>query len=459
MSQSEDGQMPSAGPPRSEEHDEKRLAELFRRLDKNQDGRIDVIELKEGIERMGLPNMSGTAQAVVAMGDTNDDGLLDFSEFVKYCTEHEKKLWLVFQNLDTNQDGLIDMEEIKFSLKKLGLRLSDSEIKQLLQKMDKDGNVKISWEEWREFLLLQPHTSVQSIFRIWSHSTATNIGESLDNILLPDEFSEEEKVSGMWWRQLVAGGGAGAVSRTCTAPLDRLKIFFQVSSMQKQRFTLVSCFQHMVKEGGARSLWRGNGVNVVKIAPESALRFYAYEHVKRLMVCEGRELQVHERLLAGSTAGVIAQTAIYPMEVLKTRLALGTTGQYTGMFDCFRQILHHEGPRSFYRGITPSLVGVIPYAGIDLAVYETIKNFYLSRHDSEDPGVLVPLACGTISSTCGQLASYPLSLIRTRLQAQSGWSSIVHCFLVPCVMYACLSVRKYVCVTMNVCMHVCVKYI
>ena len=37
--------------------------------------------------------------------------------------------------------------------------------------------------------------------------------------------------------------------------------------------------------------------------------------VKRLLVCEGRELQVHERLLAGSTAGVIAQTAIYPMEV------------------------------------------------------------------------------------------------------------------------------------------------
>ena len=46
-------------------------------------------------------------QAVVQMGDTNEDGLLDFSEFAKYCTEHEKKLWLVFQNLDTNQDGTV----------------------------------------------------------------------------------------------------------------------------------------------------------------------------------------------------------------------------------------------------------------------------------------------------------------------------------------------------------------
>ena len=51
--------------------------------------------------------------------------------------------------------------------------------------------------------------------------------------------------------------------------------------MQNQRFTLRSCFQHMLSEGGVRSLWRGNGVNVVKIVPESALRFFTYEHVRR----------------------------------------------------------------------------------------------------------------------------------------------------------------------------------
>lgn len=46
--------------------------------------------------------------------------------------------------------------------------------------------------------------------------------------MVPDEFTIEEKQTGMWWRHLVAGGGAGAVSRTCTAPLDRLKVMMQV---------------------------------------------------------------------------------------------------------------------------------------------------------------------------------------------------------------------------------------
>lgn len=54
------------------------------------------------------------------------------------------------------------------------------------------------------------------------------------------------------------------------------------------------------------------------------------------------------------------------------------------------------------------------------APFQTLKNAWLQRYavNSADPGVFVLLACGTISSTCGQLASYPLALVRTRMQAQ-----------------------------------------
>lgn len=55
---------------------------------------------------------------------------------------------------------------------------------------------------------------------------------------------------------------------------------------------------------------------------------------------------------------------------MKTRLTLRKTGQYSGMFDCAKKILKKEGLRAFYKGYIPNILGIIPYAGIDLAVYE-----------------------------------------------------------------------------------------
>lgn len=102
-------------------------------------------------------------------------------------------------------------------------------------------------------------------------------------------------------------------------------------------------------------------------------------------------------------------------------------------------ILDHEGIRSFYRGYLPNLLGIIPYAGIDLAVYETLKRMYLKQHkdihgnSSKDAGIHVLLICGALSSTCGQLMSYPLALVRTRLQAQTCNSRITMWILIKSI--------------------------
>jgi len=292
-------------------------------------------------------------------------------------------------------------------------------IKYRLYRMDQDGSLEISFNEWRDFLLYAPSTDIRDLIKYWRHSTYLDIGEDMN---VPDDFTQSELQTGKWWRHLVAGGFAGAVSRTCTAPLDRLKVYLQVHGSQSTGMKY--CLSCMLKEGGVASLWRGNGINVLKIAPESALKFAAYEQAKRFIKSHtgSTEVSMSERFFAGSFAGAFSQTVIYPLEVLKTRLALRKTGEYSSIADAAKKIMKREGMRSFYRGYIPNLLGIMPYAGIDLAVYETLKNNYLSKHKDkgDTPSSYLLLACGTVSSTCGQVCSYPLALVRTRLQAQVG---------------------------------------
>uniref|UniRef100_A0A8C2IK21 Solute carrier family 25 member 23a n=1 Tax=Cyprinus carpio TaxID=7962 RepID=A0A8C2IK21_CYPCA len=388
-------------------------AELFDQLDLNKNGLIDVNELRIGLAARGL--------SWIRAGDVDLDGQLDFEEFTEYLRSHEKRLKLMFRSLDRNNDGQLDVGEIQQSLHSLGVDVTLEQAAKILQSMDTDHSMTIDWFEWRDHFLFNPLHNMEEIAQYWKHSVMLDIGELLT---VPDEFSEKEKQSGFVWRQLMAGAVAGSVSRTGTAPLDRLKVFLQVHGQSSDKGNMWRGLRAMVKEGGLTALWRGNGINVLKIAPETAIKFLAYEQIKCLMRGrnEGGILKVQERFVAGSLAGATAQTVIYPMEVLKTRLTLRKTGQYSSVADCAKQILQKEGVLAFYKGYLPNMLGIIPYAGIDLAVYETLKNAWLQRHTegSPHPGVLVLVGCGTVSSTCGQLASYPLALIRTRMQAQAS---------------------------------------
>uniref|UniRef100_A0A8V0Y723 Solute carrier family 25 member 24 n=1 Tax=Gallus gallus TaxID=9031 RepID=A0A8V0Y723_CHICK len=398
-----------------------RYANLFKKLDLNEDGRVDIAELQTGLQAMGIPLGKEAEEKIFKAGDTNQDGQLDFEEFMQYLKDHEKKMKLAFKSLDKNNDGKIEPSEVVQSLKILGINISEKQAEKILQSIDADGTMSVDWNEWRDHFMFNPATDIEEIVRYWKHSTVLDIGDSLT---VPDEFTEEEKKSGQWWKQLLAGGVAGAVSRTGTAPLDRLKVMMQVHGSKSNKMNIASGFKQMLKEGGVRSLWRGNGVNVVKIAPETAIKFWAYEQYKKILTKDDGNLGTIERFVSGSLAGATAQTSIYPMEVLKTRLAVGKTGQYSGMFDCAKKILKREGVKAFYKGYIPNILGIIPYAGIDLAVYELLKTTWLEHYasSSANPGVFVLLGCGTVSSTCGQLASYPLALVRTRMQAQDASS-------------------------------------
>lgn len=85
---------------------------------------------------------------------------------------------------------------------------------------------------------------------------------------------------------------------------------------------LVDAAKELWKAGGIRSLFAGNGLNVIKVMPESAIKFGAYEASKRaLSRVEGhndpKQLHPASQFLAGGVGGVVSQCVVYPLDTLK----------------------------------------------------------------------------------------------------------------------------------------------
>ena len=79
---------------------------------------------------------------------------------------------------------------------------------------------------------------------------------------------------------MITGGIAGAVSRTATSPLERLRYVKQVGTPAYKGLSTMGSFKHMLKMEGNMSLFKGNGMSVLKITPFSAAEFYFYEVYK-----------------------------------------------------------------------------------------------------------------------------------------------------------------------------------
>ncbi|KAG0461521.1 hypothetical protein HPP92_021818 [Vanilla planifolia] len=400
---------------------ELRIRSLFNFFDTNGVGYLDYAQIEGGLSALCIPAEYKYARDLLKVCDANRDGRVDYQEFRRYMDDKELELYRIFQAIDVEHNGCILPEELWDALVKAGIEIDDEELARFVEHVDKDNNGIITFEEWRDFLLLYPHeATIENIYHYWERVCLVDIGEQA---VIPEGISKHVNAS----KYLIAGGVAGATSRTATAPLDRLKVVMQV---QTKCAKIIPAIKDIWGEGRLLGFFRGNGLNVMKVAPESAIRFYAYETLKEFIVRvkgeEKSDIGASGRLMAGGIAGAVAQTAIYPMDLIKTRLQTYACdgGNVPKLVTLSKNIWMQEGPQAFYRGLVPSLLGMIPYAGIDLAAYESLKEMskqYVLK-DSE-PGPLVQLGCGTISGALGATCVYPLQVIRTRMQAQRADSA------------------------------------
>ncbi|KAL7414439.1 mitochondrial carrier domain-containing protein [Mrakia frigida] len=242
---------------------------------------------------------------------------------------------------------------------------------------------------------------------------------------------------------LAAGGIAGAVSRTATAPFDRLKVFLITDSTLPDASDIKpivsKTFQGLenlkratmrlyINGGGLRSFWVGNGLNVIKIMPESAIKFFSYESSKRFLarywdkVDDPSLISGSSRFLSGGIGGLTSQFAIYPLETLKTQHMTTAGSNHSSKILLKNAVAMWQtgGIRRYYRGLTLGLVGVFPYAAIDMSTFETLKINYCRHFQIDEPETYAVLAFGAISGGVGATSVYPINVLRTKLQASGS---------------------------------------
>jgi solute carrier family 25 phosphate transporter 23/24/25/41 len=158
-----------------------------------------------------------------------------------------------------------------------------------------------------------------------------------------------------YWH-ILTGGIAGGISRTLTSPLERLKILRQTSSPEYQGLSIWQSLVKFNSSEGVKGFFRGNGSNVMRIVPFSAIEFYTFEYCKERLLPADNPRHKGRLLLCGSLAGIAASSLTYPLDFVRTMLTVQTGTKYKGMWDAGKQVYQAKGFFALYKGLFTSLL-------------------------------------------------------------------------------------------------------
>jgi solute carrier family 25 protein 16 len=250
-------------------------------------------------------------------------------------------------------------------------------------------------------------------------------------------------------RSGIAGGVAGCVAKTVVAPLDRVKILFQASNPEYQKYagTWSGAFRagaQIYKDSGTLGLFQGHSATLLRIFPYAAIKFLAYDEVRNLLMPTHAQETNLRRFSAGAISGAISVFFTYPLELLRVRMAFHTIHSSASgrplRPSCLRtaRLIYSEGAPlissttpiardmfhalpllKFYRGFTVSLVGIVPYAGTGFLTWDYLRATLVpvgpdGRRPRATP--VADLGIGALAGAVAQTVSYPFEVVRRRMQ-------------------------------------------
>ncbi|WKY14393.1 hypothetical protein Q1695_000161 [Nippostrongylus brasiliensis] len=250
-------------------------------------------------------------------------------------------------------------------------------------------------------------------------------------------------------KDFAAGASAAVVAKTLIAPVERVKLILQLQNAQtslpvEKRYNgLIDCFIRVPKEQGFLSFWRGNWVNILRSCSQESLGF-AFKDFFKIWTLNGVDGIEHRyrfligNIMAGGGAGIATYMIIYPLDFVRTRLAIDLgksrkNREFVGMFDCVRKIVKHDGIVGIYKGLLPSLQYIVVYRGAYYGLFDSAKP--LVAKDGHTLGFWRAFAVGQVVTLIAAMLSYPLDTVRRRIMMGAGKKEFMYKGTIDCAKY------------------------
>ena len=359
---------------------------------------------------------------------------------VKLHRTSEDELFRVFLKYDTDHNGLLNEYE-------LSVMLTDLYMEEF-EKYKEEGAPR-DWVVKAEAFLHSDKfkeavkRKVDQMFRVrtarsskrtmdWGQfSRGINYEEEFDSLvasklwkftpLLDINISDLDNLVDPWQKaKVVLAGATGLiVAKTVVSPLSRLTILLQTSSMRgsvQGQMGLRELVKTLYRTEGWRGFFRGNATDLVRSGFFGALNYFSYEQYKSLLMNNSKFLRKNRilgKICASGITGVSSLLLVFPLDVVRTRLAAAEEHASTGFFSSFMRIYSQEGILSFYRGALVASIQSFPKLAIQFTMFDIIKE---KLH--KDYGVTFwgEFVAGAIAGGTAQVFMAPVDLIIVNMQ-------------------------------------------
>lgn len=220
----------------------------------------------------------------------------------------------------------------------------------------------------------------------------------------------------------IAGAVASSVAEVCTMPVDTAKVRLQLNREGYGR--MLPTIRNIVRNEGARTLWRGASAAVARQGNYSALSFYGFNG------CGIPRDTYAQKLLLGGTVGAMSVACVNPLDVVKVRIQSGSYS-YSGVMQGLGSVVRNEGFRGMFAGVSPAMQRAFAVNAAELGTYAQAKEFF-TVHAAFLPGAMVHLCASLVAGLASVIASNPLDVAKTRLMASSstgGQRSLAGCLM------------------------------